>query len=96
MTDLASWLEAWNTFFLIRIHASPHSSLELAKYQALICRLFSGYPPSSCLRYDELFRQAAAWDPLAPWDELKDDLFVWCVTHTQPSPRFRPSNSVLA
>ncbi len=93
VTDLTTWLEAWNVFLLVRIHSAPHSALELAKYQALICRLFSGYPAAPCLRYDELFRQAAARNPLLPWDELKEDLLVWCVTRQQP---FRPKLPALA
>ena len=80
VTDLASWMEAWNTFLLIRTHTQPSWSLELAKYQSLICHLFQAYPIPVCHRYDQLFRQAAAWDPLLRWDEFKEDLLVWCST----------------
>ena len=64
---------------------TPPLALELAKYQTILAMLFSQYPASHCLRYDRLFRQAAAHDPTLRWDELKEDVYVWCFTrHISP------------
>ena len=37
-------------------------------------------PIQVAIRYDQLFRQAAARDPLLCWDTFKEDLLVWCST----------------
>ena len=89
VTDFQSWMEAWNTFLLITVHTSQDRCLELLKYQTLIGHLFSAYPIPVCLRYDQLFRRAAARDSSLPWDSFKEDLLIWCTT-------FRPLRSSLA
>ena len=75
-------MEAWNIFFLIIAHTShfQHRSLELLKYQALMGHLFSAYLTTVCIRYDQLFRRAAARDPSLRWDMYKKDQLIWCST----------------
>ena len=82
VVDFQSWMEAWNIFFLITAHTShsQHRSPELLKYQALMGHLFSAYPTPVCIRYDQLFRRAAARDPSLRWDAYKEDLLIWCST----------------
>ena len=82
VNDFQSWTEAWNIFFLITAHTShsQYRSLELLKYQALMGHLFSAYPTPVCVKYDQLFRRAAARDPSLQWDAYKEDLLVWCST----------------
>ena len=58
--DLHSWLEAWNSYLAIRIQTAPKTALQLFKYQIIVCQLFSAYPAASALKYDRLFREAAA------------------------------------
>ena len=89
VSDFQSWMEAWNTFLLITAHTSQDRCLELLKYQTLIGHLFSAYPTSVCLRYDQLFRRTTARDHSLQWDTFKEDLLVWCTT-------FRPLRSTLA
>ena len=36
VSDLGSWLEAWNIFIAIRVQIAPHTALELVKYQSII------------------------------------------------------------
>lgn len=55
ITDFQSWMETWNIFLLSQSHTSPHLCLELLKYQTLIGHLFSAYPVSVRLHYDQLF-----------------------------------------
>ena len=72
-------------YLCTRLAAHPQLALELAKYQTILAMLFSQYPASHCLQYDRLFRQAAAHDPTLRWDELKEDVYVWCFTrHVSP------------
>ena len=82
VVDLATWLEAWNIFLAVRLQVSPSSALQLAKYQAIMCQLVSSYPVGVCIKYDSLFRQAVARDKshLTPWDQVKDDILLWCAT----------------
>ena len=42
--------------------------------------LFQAYPIQVAIRYDQLFRQAAARDPLLCWNTFKEDFLVWCST----------------
>ena len=60
VTDPQSWMEAWNVYLLFWTHTDPSWSNELIKYQALIWFLFQAYPVAACLKYDNLFRHAAA------------------------------------
>ena len=80
VTDFQTWMEAWNNFLVIATHHTPSRSLELIQYQALVSHLFQAYPIHVAIRYDQLFRQAAARDPLLRWDTFKEDLLVWCST----------------
>ena len=54
VVDLVTWLEAWNIFFPVRLQVSPSSALQLAKYQTIMCQLFSSYPVGVCIKYDSL------------------------------------------
>ena len=94
--DLASWLEAWNIFLAVRVQSHPREALQLVKYQAIMCHLFVAYPVAACLKYDSLFRQAAARDKskLTAWDHLKEDILVWCATR-QPfrSAKYQPDQT---
>ena len=83
VTDLTSWLEAWNRYLVCRIAHNPPMAVELAKYQAVTCLLFARYPPAACIEYDRLFRQSAARDRSMRWDVPKEDIYVWALT--QPS-----------
>ena len=80
--DLQSWQEAWNIYLAIRIQTAPKTTLQLVKYQTIVCQLFSAYPAASALKYDRLFREAAARSKSTTfqWDGLKEDILVWCVT----------------
>ena len=80
VTDITSWLEAWNHYLVCRLAHTPSMAVELAKYQAVV---FARYPPAACIEYDRLFRQAAARDRSLRWDVPKEDVSVWALT--QPS-----------
>ena len=91
------WLEAWNVFISIRVQAALRMALAMVKHQTTICQLFSPYGPVAALKYDKLFRQAAARtkDHTLHWDRLKEDLLVWCVTTCPFGPGSRPTPSLV-
>ena len=96
--DFASWMEAWCIFMAIRVHAFPESGLQLVKYQTIMCQLFSSYQAAVCIKYDSLSRQAVARDKsrLVPWDQVKEDILVWCATRQPFRPKtntFTPGNT---
>lgn len=82
VVDFPSWMEAWNVFLAIRVLTAPQTAPQLVKYQAIITQLFSSYPAGVCVKYDNAFRQAVARDKanLIPWDQIKEDILVWCAT----------------
>ena len=51
ITDLNSWLEAWNRYATCRIASDPRIALELIKYQTVISLLFARYPAMSVIEY---------------------------------------------
>ena len=55
VTDLPSWLEAWNRYICVRLAYDHSMALELVKYQTIIAMLFANHSPVRCLEYDSLF-----------------------------------------
>ncbi|KAL5486695.1 hypothetical protein EMCRGX_G019209 [Ephydatia muelleri] len=76
VSDLSSWMEAWNIFAATHVQVAPQTALELVKYQNIICQLFTAYSAAAALKYDKLFWQAVARDKLHTlrWDILKEDI----------------------
>ena len=48
VTDLVSWLEAWNIYLAVRLDTHPHMAQELTKYQSIVSCLFVAYRPEAC------------------------------------------------
>ena len=92
--DLVGGLDV---FISIRVQAALGMALVMVKHQTTICQLFSPYGPVAALKYDKLFRQAAARtkDHTLHWDRLKEDLLVWCVTTCPFGPGSRPTPSLV-
>ena len=94
MTSVAGWKHgtSWSLFGQI----APKTALELVKYQSIICQLFLVHSAAAALKYDKLFRQAAARNKkqTLPWDALKENLLVWCITNlpfrTKPQSHTNP------
>ena len=57
VSDLPSWLEAWNTFVAIRVQAFPDTALAMLQYQP-------GYETSCCptCKYEKLFKTGSGTD----------------------------------
>ena len=85
ITDLASWLEAWNRYMAVVLAAHPKQSLELLKYQTLICAAFAKYPAEACLEYDRCFRLQASKDSKLTWGKYKEDILSGVLLPNQPA-----------
>ena len=88
--DLASWLEAWNTYISVLVAYYPARALELLAYQRIICDASSRFPTNCWLRYDSSFRACAAADRSLRWDSKHHDLWLECFTRHASSPRPAP------
>ena len=94
--DLASWMEAWNTYISVVLAHYPARALELLAYQRIICDASSRFPADCWLRYDSSFRACAAADRSLRWDGKHNDLWLECFTHHASSPRPAPARITTA
>lgn len=81
ISDLSSWLQAWNTYVLLMVHKEPHRALDLLSYQRFICEVSTRSPCSAWLLYDRKFRMAAAANPSLPWGRKNTELWLECFTN---------------
>ena len=63
--------------------------LSSSSNQTIMVMLFTNHSPAWCLEYDSLFRQAAARDPTLRWDTIKEDIYVWAITHHHNTSTFQ-------
>ena len=75
LTDLHSWLEAWNTYIRLFVFYHPHMQNALLTYQTITCSHARMFKAVDWLRYDSTFRRSAAFDHTKPWDAVDQDLF---------------------
>ena len=87
ISDLPTWLQAWNTYVMLYVNKEPHKALELLAYQRCICEAASRSPSSSWLLYDRKFRMAAALDSTLPCGKRHPELWLECFTAQQPKPQ---------
>lgn len=87
ISDLPTWLQAWNTYVMLYVNKEPHKALELLAYQRCICEAASRSPNSSWLMYDKKFRMAVASDSTLPWGKRHPELWLECFTSQQPKPQ---------
>ena len=69
-----------------KVNILPIRGIRVQTFPAMlqsICQLFPTFGPVAALKYDKLFRQAVARakDQTIRWDNLKEDLLVWCATN---------------
>lgn len=95
ITDLPTWLQAWNVYALLRVYNEPHKALDLLAYQRCICQAASRSPCSAWLLYDKKFRMAAAANPELPWGKRHGELWLECFSSglQQPGPGTRGNSS---
>ena len=86
VSDLASWMEAWNLYVQILVAAYPQRAPALLAYQAIICGASSRFAPRLWLRYDQRFRASAAADSTLRWDVRNNELWLECFTQASLAP----------
>ena len=72
------WLDAYTTYMLVLVAASPRGSLEMIPYQQIISTAVTKFKGLAWLAYDEQFRRRAACDVGLRWDTV--DLELWTIT----------------
>ena len=88
LTDLGTWLEAWN-HFLYHIHPA-----QVWRWQNTRPYWLCSSPTTrrqNCLEYDHLLCQAAVADPSLCWDTIKNNIYIWAITKKGQSFQDRPS-----
>ena len=94
ISDLTSWLEAWNTYVPVLINDQPRLGPCLVAYQRIICSANKVSLPQQWLDYDESFRTLVSTEPTTLWHKRHEDLWLECmewyqtvvpVRHTQSS-----------
>ena len=85
ISDLPSWMEAWNLYAQVLVLHFPTRAPALLAYQAIICSASTRFPPNCWLRYDQRFRASAATDKSLRWDCKHNDLWLECFTQPTAS-----------
>ena len=85
VTDLPSWLEAWNVYVAIIVAHYPARASALFTYQRIICNASSKFSPQAWLKYDSRFCSLAAADRSLRWDQKVNNLWLECFTLPPPS-----------
>ena len=86
VSDLSSWLEAWNGYVATLVSQFPYRAASLLAYQRIICQASLHAPPVAWLRYDSRFRALAAEDKSLRWDHKLNDLWLECFSLVAASP----------
>ena len=55
ISNLPSWLQAWNIFIAVVISEQPHRAADFLAYQRFICEVSARAPSHAWLRYDSKF-----------------------------------------
>ena len=75
LSSITDWTLSFATYMAVTVHFVPQRAAPLATYMAIVARLAREVPGECWLRYDRMFRQAAAVNPALPWDCR--ELNVW-------------------
>ena len=86
VSDLASWMEAWNLYVQVLMAAYPKRVPALLAYQAIICSTSSRFAPRLWLRYDQRFHGSTAADLMLCWDAWNNELWLECFTQASLAP----------
>ncbi len=75
ITSILSWLEAWTTFWRIKVHLHPHLTLDLLTYQYQIITFNKSYSFDDWYKYDIAFRMNTALDHSLSWNRTDSYAF---------------------
>ena len=75
VTDINSWMVAWNNFIRCYNLYYPNQTQELIRYQAIIADFASQYIFTAWSQHDRSFRYQIAFNQSLPWHRVDDDLY---------------------
>ena len=84
ITNLVSWLDAWNIFIRAMVHFHPVLAQELLAYQESFCTFNHSYPFQACYKYDIAFRMNIARNKHLSWARLDEYAFNKFLRCPQP------------
>ena len=76
LSSITDWTLSFATYMAVTVHFAPHRAAPLATYMAIVARLAREVPGECWLRYDRMFRQAAAVNPALLWDRREPDVWL--------------------
>ena len=76
ISTVTDWFLAFSIYMAVSINFDPSKAKPLAIYQSIVARLAREVPGQVWLRYDRLFRQAAAANPSLAWDHREPDIWL--------------------
>ena len=86
VSNLSSWLEAWNGYVATLVSQYPYRVASLLAYQWIICQASLHSLQVAWLQYDSRFRTPAAEDKSLRWDHKLNDLWLECFSLVAASP----------
>ena len=84
VATVADWSLAFATYMAVAVHFDPKLASPLAVYMAIVAHLTREVPGQAWLRYDKLFCQAVAVNPVLPWDRREPNV---CLVVMAEQPR---------
>ena len=85
------WMAAFSSYMAVAVHLKPQRAFELAGYTSIISNLAREGRGQAWLRYDLLFRQAAAINPELQWHKREPDIWLMAVMEAVGSSSTRPA-----
>ena len=82
ISSTLDWSIAFAIFSAVATHADPSRAFSLATYASIVLGLARDSKSQAWLKYDCLFRQAAAVNQALPWHRREQDLWLMALSDT--------------
>lgn len=82
ISSTLDWSVAFSTYMAVTSHFDPSRAFALSAYQSIVLNLARDVGGQAWLRYDKVFRQAAAVNPGLDWHRREQD--IWFTSATTP------------
>ena len=82
-------MAAFSSYMAVAVHLKPQRAFELAGYTSIFSNLAREGRGQAWMRYDQLFRQAAATNPELQWHKREPDIWLMAVMDAVGSPSTR-------
>ena len=82
-------MAAFSSYMAVAVHLKPQRAFELAGYTSIVSNLAREGRGQAWMRYDQLFRQAAATNPELQWHKREPDIWLMAVMDAVESPSTR-------